>query len=224
MTLLPPVVSMLRELNHRGKDSYGIATPSSKIRAETLEEIETNRYDSDIGIGHNFSRILSRDNPQPVQGDGYSIVFEGRLFPARKKPVRREVDEIVDKLGTNTFKNAKRIIQQIEGSYVFAIAESNRVIVGRDLFGTTPLYYGTKVDFYAIASERKALWKIGIREVRSFPPGQLMVMDRQGFSFYPVKEVQSPLRQKIPMDVAARESRTKESISWYTDASRTSEG
>ena len=31
-----------------------------------------------------------------------------------------------------------------------------------------------------------------------------MVMDRQGFSFYPVKEVQSPLRQKIPMDVAAR--------------------
>ncbi len=55
-----------------------------------------------------------------------------------------------------------------------------------------------------MASERKALWKIGLETDRSFPPGQLGVMDNHGFSFYPVRKLRSPPKETVDMETAAR--------------------
>jgi len=84
------------------------------------------------------------------------------------------------------------------------LAESSRIVAGRDVFGATPLYYGENETACAVASERKALWKLGLEDVRSFPPGQLAVMDSQGFSFYPVKMLRVPPRETVDMETAAR--------------------
>jgi asparagine synthase (glutamine-hydrolysing) len=198
------VVSMLRELTHRGNDGHGIATPSSATTATTLEELELENYVSSVALGHNLSCILPRDQPQPVQGNDFTVVFEGRLFPSPNLPDLPEVREIVGKLGSNPLRNAGNIIESCDGSYVFALAESNRIVAGRDVFGATPLYYGESENVCAVASERKALWKNGIRNVRSFPPGQLAVMDEQGFSFHPVKMLRVPPRENLDMETAAR--------------------
>ena len=79
---VPIVVAMLRELKHRGNDCHGIATPDSVITASSIEELDLNNCSSAVALGHNLSCILPRDQPQPVQGKGFTVVFEGRMFPA----------------------------------------------------------------------------------------------------------------------------------------------
>jgi len=198
------IVTMLQELKHRGNDGHGVATPDLVKSAKTLEQLHINKLSSDVALGHNLSCIMPRDQPQPVQEDGFTVVFEGRLFPLQIPPDMPEVNEIVEKLGSNPMKNAGNIISNLEGSYVFAVAESKKIVAGRDFFGTTPLYYGENHAVCAVASERKALWQIGLKEVWSFPPGQIAVIDNHGFSFHPVKMLRMPPQETVDMETAAR--------------------
>jgi len=202
--VVPMVVAMLRELTHRGNDGHGIATPNSVITASSIEELNLKDPVSSIALGHNLSRILPRDQPQPVQGNGFTVVFEGRMFPSPNPLDLPEVREIVGKLASNPLRNAGSILESCEGSYVFAVADFNKIIAGRDVFGETPLYYGENDTVCAVASERKALWKLGMEDARSFPPGQLAVMDSQGFSFHPIKMLRVPPRENLDMETAAR--------------------
>jgi len=202
--IVPTVVSMLRELKHRGNDGHGVATPDLATSAKTFEQLDFSNLSSSVALGHNLSCILPRDQPQPVQGDGFTVAFEGRLFPSPSPPDLPEVNEILEMLRSNPMRNAGRIIEELEGSYVFALAESNKIVAGRDVFGATPLYYGEDDAVCAVASEGKALWKIGLEDVRSFPPGQLAVMDNHGFSFHPVKVLRMPPKKTVDMEIAAR--------------------
>ncbi len=202
--VVPTVVTMLRELIHRGNEGHGIATPSSAAIAITLNELELKNYDSGIALGHNLSYILPRDQPQPVQGNGFTFVFEGRMFPAPNLPDLSELKEFMTQLGSNPMKNASHILEKLGGSYVFAVAESKKILVGRDVFGATPLYYGENEVVCAVASERKALWKLGLKEVHSFPPGQIAIINEHGFSFHPVKKLRVPPKEKLDMETAAQ--------------------
>jgi len=198
---VPTVVAMLKELTHRGTDAHGVSTPNSATTAKSIEEIAIKNISSSVALSHNLSRILPRDQPQPVQGDGFTLVFEGRLFPS---PSLSEIGEIAEKLAPNPQRNIKHVIEKIEGSYVFAIAVSNKMIAGRDMFGTNPLYYGENDTTCAVASERKALWMLGIRNVESFPPGHVAVVNAQGFSFKPIKTVAQPSLKNVEMEIAAQ--------------------
>jgi asparagine synthase (glutamine-hydrolysing) len=199
--IIPEVVVMLRELTHRGVDAHGVATPNSAVTAKSIKEIAIKNIRSSVALGHNLSRILPRDRPQPVQGDGFALVFEGRLFPFLGVS---EVDEVMGKFEPNPIRNASYIIEKLEGSYAFAIACSHRVIAGRDPFGTNPLYYGENETTCAVASERKALWALGIKNTKSLPPGNIAVIDAQGFSFKPVETVTQPPLEDVEMETAAK--------------------
>ncbi len=202
--VVPTVVAMLQELQHRGRDSHGIATPGTALTASSIKELSTNNLSSAVALGHNLSHILPRDKPQPVQGDGFTIVFEGRTYPSPNLPDLPEVTEIAEKLGDNPLRKAGEILEKLDGSYVFAVAESNKVIVGRDVFGATPIYYSQNETVCAVASEQKALWKLGLKDTKSFPPGQLATIDSRGFSFIPVKKLHVPPKEKINLETATR--------------------
>lgn len=198
------VFSMLNELKHRGKCGYGISTPDSVSTAKSIEELKLKKIFSNTMLGHNFSSTLSRDSPQPIQGPSFTFVFEGRMFPSPNRPDLSDSNDFLFRLGLNPIKNAQQILSNQEGSYVFAIAESNKIIVGRDVFGATPLYYGENKTFCSVASERKALWKLGLKNVKSFPPGHMAIMSNQGFFFQKVKQLRMPKIEKLSMETAAR--------------------
>jgi len=202
--VVPEVVAMLKELAQRGNAGHGIASPDRAAIAETFEELDQNNIVSNIALGHNLSLIMSRDQPQPVESNGYTVVFEGRLFPAPNLPGVSDAQEIAGKLGSNPLKNAGNILEKLDGSYVFAIAKSDKVVAGRDFFGATPLYYGKNETLYAVASERKALWKLNMKAVRSFPPGQIAIINEHGFSFHAVRKLRAPPREKLEMETGAR--------------------
>jgi len=198
------VAAMLGELAHRGMDAHGIATSSWVKITKSLDELMIEEADSDIALGHNLSCISLKDRPQPVLGKDFALVFEGRIFPP---PRVSGVDEIVGKLKPDTQKNAGKMIEKFDGSYVFAIAFPDKVIAGRDTLGTNPLYYGENETTCAMASERKALWAIGIKNVGSFPLGNLAVITRSGFSFKPIKPITQPSLKRMKMESAAKRLR-----------------
>ena len=201
---VPKVTTMLREMEHRGADAHGVATPNSVFIAKSIEEIMGEMLNSSVALGHNLSKILSRDQPQPIQGKGFTLVFEGRWFP----PATPEAEEVKKKLELDPFKNARHIIEDLDGSYAFAVVLPHKVIAGRDALGICPLYYGENEATCAVASERKALWAIGINKVRSFPPGNLAVINAQGFSFKPIKPLTQPPFKPMKMKTAAEHLRS----------------
>ncbi|MCJ7613377.1 asparagine synthetase B [Candidatus Bathyarchaeota archaeon] len=202
--VVPSVVSMLNELRHRGKDGHGVATADSVTIAKTIEELSIDSAGSGVVLGHNLSRTLPRDHPQPIQGDGFTFVFEGRLFPSPNLQELPEPEQLAITLSSSPMRNASHILESMEGSYVFAVAESDRIVAGRDVFGAVPLYYGENGSVCALASERKALWKLGLDDVKSFPPGHLAVVDAHGFSFSPVKALHMPPIKRVSLETAAQ--------------------
>lgn len=199
--VVPKVVAMLRELTHRGTDAHGVATPDLVAVVKSIKELFDEEIESSTALGHNLSRILMRDRPQPVRGEGFSLVFEGRLFPPPKAP---EAEEVMTMLKPDPQRNPGYVIEELNGSYAFAIAYPGRVIAGRDTMGTTPLYYGENEATCAIASERKALWALGTRKVESFPPGNLAMISAEGFSFKPVKTITQPPLESLEMETGAK--------------------
>jgi len=199
--VVPRVIAMLNMLKHGETDFHGVATPNLVLLARSMEEKRVKSVNSNVAIGYNLSRILEKDCPQPVQGEGFTLVFEGRLFPPSVGP---DVKEVVTRLEPDPLKGAERAIKELDGSYVFAVALPGKVVVCRDPVGVVPLYYGENEYVCALASERKALWRLGMGNVKAFPPGTLAVVNAQGFSFKPIRTIeQPPLGGAVEMDAAA---------------------
>ncbi len=202
---IPIVLSMLKRLKHRGTDAHGVAGPNSTRTANSIEQIPIKNMSSNVALGHNLSHILPEDHPQPVLGANFTLAFNGRLFPPTSVS---DIDAILTTLASDPQKNANSIIMKLKGSYAFAIACQDKVIAGRDTMGTTPLYYGENKTTSAIASERKALWAIGIKDAESFPPGHLALMTVHGFTLQPIRTItQSPLNP-IAMRTATKQLQT----------------
>jgi asparagine synthase (glutamine-hydrolysing) len=173
------VIEMLRLLRHRGADSISLATSTSTLESQSINELEAKRLTSNIAAGQNHSLNLAGKNLSHdlVKKRGCQLLFEGQLFPPT---------------------------QIFDGSYAFAQVFCDKIIVGRDMFGTAPLYYGENPTYCAVASERKALWKLGMKDVHSFPPGNSAIMSGKGFAFKPnARALKSTPQRRISLEKAA---------------------
>lgn len=199
---------MLNELKHLGTSAPRVVCHPSIFIAQSLGNLSGEQTFSKTAVGTN--------NSEPVIGDRYMLVFEGQFFPPAKTSI---VHHFMDKLGHQPLKIARRIIKELDGSYTFAFSSSDQILVGRDQIGTKPLYYGENESVCAVASERKALWKIEVKDVHSFPPGNLAVINEAGFEFEPVSVLKPPNQKEIGMLEAAKrlqkllEKSTRERVS-----------
>ena len=201
--VVPKVVQMLKVLEHRGKDAHGIAANNSSMITQTIKEMTAFDIKSEVALGQNFVRIVPTDTPQPIQDGDFALVFEGRLFP----PFGKSGVKDTVKMFRSDPEGAERLIDERDGSYVFAFSHESQIVVGRDPVGAAPLYYGESMDLYGLASERKALWALGISDVKSFPPGNLAIIDRNGASFRSVKAVTKPPTRHVGEATAIKELR-----------------
>lgn len=186
------VLAMLKQLEHRRTRTPTVAGQPSTFVAESLDTLRNKKALSKAAIGSNSSDL--------ILGENYTFVIEGQFFPP-KDPI---IHQVMHKTARQTLKNAGQILRELDGSYTFAIAFKDRVLVGRDALGTEPLYFGESASICAVASERKALWKIGIKDAHSFPPGNLGSMMEHGFTFEPVATLKQPPNREMEMADAAR--------------------
>ncbi len=200
-------VSMLKVLTPRNAEAFGIASPFITRIEKIVDALQSRDViKSHMVIGHVFSKILNHDKPQPIELDNATLVFEGRTYPPIKDVP--DVEAVAKKLQPSREEAVKTLIKEVEGDFAFAIAETERLIAGRDAMGVRPLYYGENASFAALASERKALWKIGVEKTDSFPPGHIAFVNKNGFKFKPVKTLTYSKPRKITMQTAAKELQT----------------
>jgi len=167
---------MLKTLAHRFNHSYGIATRNSifiiKNHADLTDEIP----EANAAIGYGLCKTQPKDQPQPILEEDFTLALEGRFFPSQNPSDLEFVCELLKSRGA---EKIQEIIEKLDGSYNLAILHKGNILIGRDPFGTRPLYYGENSRFIAIASEKKALWKLGI-ESEPLPPGTIAAISRDG--------------------------------------------
>ncbi|HYB67970.1 MAG TPA: asparagine synthetase B [Candidatus Acidoferrales bacterium] len=199
-------LAMLKTMKGMNIEAYGIGSAATIEIKRALDQFQNSKTESSITIGYAFSRILERDKPQPLRLQEATMIFDGRIFPTDELNCDSEVFAL--KLPKNREESAKTFIKQTEGDFTFAVAEPERLIAGRDSLGLRPLFYGENNVFAGLASERKALWKIGIEHVESFPPGHVALIDKRGFKLTPAKTVAHSEPKKVTMETASRRLRT----------------
>lgn len=194
------VLSMLKVLSYGRFDTLTVATPKNVEVAKSLEQLSQCRFESPITLGHVFLKVLAHDEPQPIQTRGTTLIFDGRIYHPHLEIA--DIKFVEQKLRTNdkVEETAEALIKDLDGGFAFALVENEKLVAGRDALGLYPLYYGEKNSLFALASERKALWKIGLNETHVFPPGHVLVVNKGGLTLKPVKVPQGIFRQESMED------------------------
>lgn len=183
------VALMLDVLGRHGADAFCIATPNNTAIDASLERLPIQEFKSPTALGHVFTKVLAGDKPKLAQFKKSAVLFDGRIY----KPAIENLEVFFgEKLQTGDASALiEEVIWEFDGFFAFLAAENDRLVVGRDSVGLYPVYYGENSEFFAVASERKALWRIGIAEAESLPPGHLLIVDGEGFK---TKLVNTPQR------------------------------
>ena len=176
---------MLKILKHRGKDGSGVFI-SGKSSYGSLDNI--NIPEGNFALGHNLLSIVGTEGLQPLIKDKFVLICNGEIynFQKLKQEFNLQTDSdsdceiiiaLIKKFHHGSLWHAvNKTIKYLDGDYAFAIYDGNNLAVLRDPLGVKPVYFGLDEDknLKAFASERKALWKIGINHVKTLPPGYML--------------------------------------------------
>jgi asparagine synthase (glutamine-hydrolysing) len=69
----------------------------------------------------------------------------------------------------------KRALKGLDGNYALVASNADQTVVMRDLLGTKPLYIAKNGKFSAFASNKKALWSIGLSNVMPLRASMLAI-------------------------------------------------
>ncbi len=196
------VIKVLKSLDIEHSESFRILTPPTVAMKKDADALQRQNATPPIVVGYAFSKLLSNYGQQCLRLGDATIVFDGRIYSPTPRASASEI--IAKKLQqADRGEASEALLKEVEGDFAFLIAEPERIIVGRDPIGVQPLYYGENTTIAALASNRKALWKLGIEKTHSFPPGHLAFVSREGFKFKPVKTLVYSQPKALTMHKAA---------------------
>lgn len=173
---------MLKTLKHRGKDGTGVFAADEFLYGN-MDDIKI--PESNFALGHNLLSIVGTEGLQPLVNDGFVLICNGEIYNYHE--LKGELNlktnsdsdcEIILSLIKKFYHNSlyqavNETIKYLDGDYAFAVYDGFNLAVLRDPLGVKPVYFGSDKDknLFAFASERKALWKIGINDVETLKPG-----------------------------------------------------
>ncbi len=180
------ILTMLKAIKHRGPDGSGIFM-DGKIVHDGLENLEP--PEASFGMGHNLLSIVGRDVSQPIEKHGLILIANAEIYNFRELKNCLEDDFKTDSdceviisvvkrfYNGSLFDALEKSLQYLDGDYAFAIYDGRDCAVVRDPLGVKPVYYGQDSlhNKYGFASERKALWSIGFKNVHTLPPDHILL-------------------------------------------------
>jgi len=87
----------------------------------------------------------------------------------------------------------------LDGDYLLAASDGTQTIILRDTAGLRPAFYAEKDELIAFASVKKALWEIGLRDVKPLRAGMLASFSKDGITFEDVCSLQK-MRIEVEID------------------------
>lgn len=184
---------------------YGLITPKKGLFDKNPALLSKQTPESTVAMGYVSSRPKSASGYDTLQLDGASLFFEGRVYAPMPKTT---LTEQFAKQPLHCEATLQTLIEQADGDYSFLMLKDGWIAAGRDPIGVQPLYYGENMDIAAFATNRKVLWKLGIENPVSFPPGNLAFVNKDGFKFKPVKTLAYTEPKPISIDEAAKTLQT----------------
>ncbi|WP_148688396.1 asparagine synthetase B [Methanopyrus sp. SNP6] len=169
------VAEMVAAIKHRGPDGRGFASVSDG----DVEFSEESPSEGDVVLGH--VRLWVRGEPsaiQPIVGEDRAVAVNGEIYNYRRFVEDAPSDSWAVFEVVRSVRDAAAALRILRGEYTFVAAfVDGTVVAARDPVGVRPLYYSVSAEGgTAVASERKALWAAGFRDVRRVPPGALLVL------------------------------------------------
>ena len=162
-------IDMMKILKHRGKDGSGLLLDDEVIYFKNFEDIEDleNETIKNLSLAHNRLAIVGRYGVQPIPNEDETIwlvcngeiynYIELREYLKQNHEFRTDSDnEVIIHL----YEEEK--LKELDGDYAFALYDksNNTLLLARDTFGVKPLFYIDTDNYFAFASERKALWHL----------------------------------------------------------------
>jgi asparagine synthase (glutamine-hydrolysing) len=200
--VVPLVGTMLSCMTNRGPDGAGIVANDYITRSNSFENLKYHRLSGSNALGHVRLAIVGGTcGQQPLRScDGrLTVEHNGEIYNYKKirtKLMKRhkfstqtDSEVIVHMLEEHFVRSSdllyaiKKTVSQLDGVYAIVIKdeETGTIALVRDKMGVRQLYYGENNSFIAFASERKALWKVGVKEcVKRVLPGHAIIIASNG--------------------------------------------
>jgi amidophosphoribosyltransferase len=198
---------------NRGQDSFGVKV-WNKDRVEgpgNREEQPTEKYyrkqikglEGRIAIAHvryATSGTQSIKNSQPLSYNDMAIAHNGNLTNAES--IRKDLEsqgrtfisegsdtevilQLIKSSEESTIENKViDALKKVEGAYSFVFMAENKLIAVKDKWGYRPLSMGKFGDAYVVASERQALARNSVTNIKELNPGEMVVIDKTGVNSY----------------------------------------
>jgi asparagine synthase (glutamine-hydrolysing) len=175
---------MLLTLKHRGPDFSGVYVDGEVAYGDLDHLVVPDGY---FGIGHNLLSIVGSDVVQPLTHEDMGLICNGEIYNHQvlRKTISYDFQTNSDSeviLGLiDKYKKASLVdtlpfvLKDLQGDYSFAIYDGKDLVAVRDPLGVKPLYIGGDEEIFGFASERKALWAVGIEEVTTLAPGFMLL-------------------------------------------------
>ena len=195
------VTSVLAQTFPENDTHFGLATPTNLWMAKNLESLCSKKLRSTVAVGYASTAPIQIDT-QILKMEDETAAFDGRIYVPTLKGSAAEF--LAEKISGN-FEETSAFLNQLEGDFSLLIIQEGRILIARDPVGVQPLYYGENENVAATASNRKALWGLGIAEPKSFPPGHFGTAAKEGFKIKAVQTLTFAEPKTISMDDAAKE-------------------
>lgn len=203
--VVPLVESMLSCIACRGPDGATIAAAEEIVQTDSVGDLRKHPMsDSSSALGHVRLAIVGGTcGQQPFRScDGRFIVeHNGEIYNYKKlrsklesshRFVSQTDSEVIAHIFEDNYARTrdlqgaiKKTVSELDGVYAIVIRdeETGEIALIRDVMGVRQLYYGQNSQLVAFASERKALWKIGLKEptLRIHPGSALIIMPDGSF-------------------------------------------
>ena len=174
---------ILLTIKHRGPDFSGVYVDGDIVFGD-LDHLVV--PDGCFGMGHNLLSIVGSDVAQPLIHENLVLICNGEIY--NHQELRKTINynfqtnsdsEVILGLVSEYKKlslvdTIPLVLEHLQGDYAFAIFDGKDLVAVRDPLGVKPIYFGGDEEIFGFASERKALWAVGIEEVTSLPPGFML--------------------------------------------------
>jgi asparagine synthase (glutamine-hydrolysing) len=198
--VVPAVVRVLQSLK-LDDCQLVLASPSEVHEAENLHDLAERCPCSPVALVCVLHSRLKHLAPNFERTAKSFSVFEGRLY---SNPFTASLDHLCHDQSLPHEARTEKMLRESEGDFSLVTVEPKRILATRDSVGVQPLYYGENNELATLASNKKALWKLGINESCSFPPGNIASVTNKGFLFRPVRTLTYQEPRETTLEEAAQ--------------------
>ena len=170
------VDDMLATLKHRGRD---------------LRFFHANEQGQNLAMG-----CASNSNQQRLfESEHAALALDGTFFAKAK--TRQTYTAL------QPSQKSFATLVMLPGAFAELFTNGRKLFAIRDPIGLKPLYYSRKNGLTAIASERKALWRIGFKEAERILPGQLYTSTSERLTRKCLFKFRRPSERTMTLNYAA---------------------